>query len=115
MDVTLLDLKSPQQQSQLLNDYVTIRVDHELPRCWSPELFIENAIGQIGEQEKWVTIKRNVTDNNDPLTPPVVSLDICEHRRIKGVFWEKLELNHVLIILFLFIYLKFFSDSSVSC
>jgi hypothetical protein len=101
MNVALLNL-SAQQQSQLLNDYVTIRVAG-LSQCWSPELFIENAIGQIGEQDKWVTIKRNMKDNNDPLTPPIVSLEICDHRRIRGVFWEKLELNHVLIILFLFI------------
>ena len=68
---------------------------------WKPELFIENAIGQIGEQDKWFTIKKDIQGASQAMSPPIVNIDICEHRRIKGVFWEKLELNHVKIFVLL--------------
>ena len=78
--------------SQLLHDNQSVRINElDSVTHWSPQLFIENAIRQIGEQEKWFTIEKKLTNSG---------LDICEHRRIKGVFWEKLELNHVKIHLF---------------
>ncbi len=86
-----------QQQTQLLHDNMTVRLN-ELNSIvqWSPQLFIENAIGQIGEQDRWFTIKKALAKSDQPsLSTPFVNFSICEHRRIKGVFWEKLELNHV--------------------
>jgi hypothetical protein len=97
INVNSLDLTS-QQQSQLLNENLTIKINDLNPTIhWTPQLFIGNSIGQIGEQDKWTTIKKNIKGNFEALSPPVVKLDICEHRRVKGVFWEKLELNHVFI------------------
>ncbi|CAF3356016.1 unnamed protein product [Rotaria socialis] len=51
---------------------------------WHPQLYIENALGDLKEQIRYsATISR--TDNK---------IYICEHRNIKGSFWEKLELYH---------------------
>ncbi|CAF4794041.1 unnamed protein product, partial [Rotaria sp. Silwood2] len=85
-----------QQQTQLLYENIIVRVD-ELNSVihWSPQLFIENAIGQIGEQDRWFTIKRNVLKSVVEISSPFfIDADICEYRRIKGVFWQKLELTH---------------------
>jgi len=108
MNINLLNL-SLEEQSQLLNEHLTIKLN-DLNRNktkdsnkikdlnpidnWTPQLFIENAIGQITE-EKWFTIKKNIQENLGALSPPIVNLHLCEHHRVKGVFWEKLELNHV--------------------
>jgi hypothetical protein len=93
-----------QQQSQLLNENLSVRINELNPILhWTPNLFIANAIGQFGEQDQWITIKRNIQTNHEALSPPIVNLYICQHRRIKGFFWEKLELNHVLIYLFFFL------------
>ncbi|CAF1064987.1 unnamed protein product, partial [Didymodactylos carnosus] len=93
--LSTLDLTS--QQEQQLAEGKTIRItDLNSTIHWTPELFIENAIGQIGEQAKWFTIKKL----DQPLTcalatiSTTLNIEICEHRRINGVFWEKLELNH---------------------
>lgn len=80
------------KQIQLINEKSPVRIDGiEKFLPWSPQLFIENAIGQVGEQDKWFTFKKI---SNESLTP-FTNISICEHRWIKGVFWEKLELNHV--------------------
>ncbi|CAF3622410.1 unnamed protein product [Rotaria socialis] len=50
---------------------------------WHPQLFIENAVGDLKEQIRY-TAKKISEDQ----------ACICEHRDIKGAFWEKLELNH---------------------
>jgi hypothetical protein len=85
-----------QQQTQLLNEHDTVRInEYHSMHHWTPQLFIENAIGQIGEQDKWFTIKKSSREGYSSLSTSSITLDICEHRRIKGVFWEKLELNHV--------------------
>ncbi|CAF4000135.1 unnamed protein product [Rotaria magnacalcarata] len=98
MNVSLLNLTA-QQQGQLLNGNVTVRLnDFNRTIHWTPQLFVENAIGQIGEQDTWFTIKKHVPSHVKPSSPLVLRLEICEHRRIRGVFWEKLELNHVLIL-----------------
>ena len=82
-----------QQQSQLFQERKSIRLtDFNANLFWTPQLFIENAIGQIGEQDRWFTLKKSTVE---PSTSTQTSVDICEHRRVKGVFWEKLELNHV--------------------
>jgi hypothetical protein len=101
MNISTLNLTS-QQQTQLLHENMTVRLN-ELNSVthWSPQLFIENAIGQIGEQDRWFTMKKILTKSDPPSSStPFVNVNICEHRRIKGVFWEKLELNHVTIDLY---------------
>ncbi|CAF4630110.1 unnamed protein product, partial [Rotaria sp. Silwood2] len=50
---------------------------------WHPQLFIENALGDLKEQIRYSGKKIS----NDQVC-------ICEHRDIKGLFWEKLELHH---------------------
>ncbi|CAF0809229.1 unnamed protein product [Adineta steineri] len=92
MNISTLNLTAQQQQTLLSNEKnVTVKMNEFNSIVhWSPQLFIENAIGQIGEQEKWFTIKKM-----DRLSAThLINAEICEHRRIKGVFWEKLELNH---------------------
>jgi hypothetical protein len=95
LNVNTLNLNL-QQQSHLLNERLAVRInEYSHLTHWTPELFIENAIGQIGEQDKWFTLKRSTGERMEPLSPPVINLEICEHRRLKGVFWEKLELYDV--------------------
>jgi hypothetical protein len=95
MNLHTLGLTS-QQQAQLLFENITVKIDEFNSNIyWSPQLFIDNAIGQIGEQEKWFTISKTRLKSNEPSSPLFTDVDICEHRRINGVFWEKLELNHV--------------------
>ena len=84
-----------QEQTQLYENTMVKINDFDRLIKWSPQLFIENAIAQIGTQERWLTIKKGDSGFSQPSSPLLVNLDICEHRRIKGVFWEKLELNHV--------------------
>ncbi|CAF1302281.1 unnamed protein product [Adineta ricciae] len=52
--------------------------------CWHPEIYIENSLGDLKEQ-----IKYSAKLGKDPQM-----IQICEHRVIKGSFWEKLELQH---------------------
>ncbi|CAF0969431.1 unnamed protein product [Rotaria sordida] len=94
ISIKSLDLDQ-QQRSQLLNENIPIRLNDLNPKIyWIPQLFIENEIGQIGKQDTWFTIKKSIIGNHEPLSPSMIRLEICEHRRIRGVFWEKLELNH---------------------
>ena len=51
---------------------------------WHPQLYIENALGDLKEQIRY-SAKKSKQDNKTY---------ICEHREVKGVFWEKLELQH---------------------
>jgi hypothetical protein len=51
---------------------------------WHPHIFIENAIGDLKEQIRYSAKKSKGT----------TEISICEHRDIKGLFWEKLELQH---------------------
>ena len=99
MSLTTLNLTA-QQQTQLNENSVIRITDFNRMIHWSPQLFIENTIAQIGEQDKWFTIKKVDMGLTQPLSPLVLNLDICEHRRMKGVFWEKLELSHVSIFRF---------------
>lgn len=50
---------------------------------WHPNLFIENALGDVKEQ---IRHSAKLILNN--------KICVCEHRDIKGSFWEKLELYH---------------------
>jgi hypothetical protein len=51
---------------------------------WHPQLYIENALGDLKEQIRYSARKSKI-DNQ---------IYICEHRDIKGLFWEKLELQY---------------------
>jgi hypothetical protein len=51
---------------------------------WHPQLYIENALGDLKEQIRYSAKKSK--ENNE--------IYVCEHRDIKGLFWEKLELQH---------------------
>ncbi|CAF3386933.1 unnamed protein product [Rotaria sp. Silwood1] len=51
---------------------------------WHPQLYIENILGDLKEQLRY-SAKISKADNQ---------IYICEHRDIKGIFWEKLELQH---------------------
>ncbi len=48
---------------------------------WDPELFCENAVGQLKEEIQYSVKKVNGRTR------------VCEMRIIRGIFWEKLELN----------------------
>ena len=51
---------------------------------WHPQLFIENSLGDLKETIRY---SAKVSDDRDRIF-------VCEHREIKGLFWEKLELHH---------------------
>jgi len=80
--VNLNTLKLDSQQQNKFLENATVKIDEF---SWSPQLFVENAIGQIGGQNRWITIQK-----------VEAGLEVCEHRRMNGIFWEKLELRHVL-------------------
>jgi hypothetical protein len=110
MNINSLNLES-KQRSDILNENITIKMKDLDPNIyWTPQLFIENAIGQIGEQVQWFTIKKHIEGNLPTSSSPIVNLDICEHRHFKGVFWEKLELDHVCIFLSKFLIENIFSS-----
>ncbi|CAF1312098.1 unnamed protein product [Adineta ricciae] len=62
----------------------SISLDKYEQSHWHPQLYIENALGDLKEQIKY-SAKINTKDQK---------IYICEHRIIKGLFWEKLELQH---------------------
>ncbi|CAF1473139.1 unnamed protein product, partial [Didymodactylos carnosus] len=51
---------------------------------WNPKLSVDNSIGEL-KDERYYTINRSSPANDGG--------HITEHRKIKGVFWEKLELH----------------------
>ncbi len=51
---------------------------------WHPQLSVENVFGDIKEQV-WYSAKKSKKSNE---------VWICEHRDVKGLFWEKLELHY---------------------
>lgn len=51
---------------------------------WHPHLYIENALGDLKEQIRY-SAKKSKNDNQ---------IYICEHRDIKGLFWENLQLQY---------------------
>ncbi|CAF1582495.1 unnamed protein product, partial [Didymodactylos carnosus] len=50
---------------------------------WNPNLAIVNSIGDLQKHDIWYTIQNTVT-----------MTEVTEHHRIKGLFWEKMELSH---------------------
>ena len=51
---------------------------------WHPQLYIENALGDLKEQVRY-SARKSGDDNQ---------FYVCEYRDVKGLFWEKLELHH---------------------
>ncbi|UJR11608.1 hypothetical protein I4U23_015790 [Adineta vaga] len=72
------------ENQNLLSNGKTIILEKYTESYWHPQLYIENSLGDLKEQIKY-TAKINKYDN---------LIYICEHRIIKGLFWEKLELHH---------------------
>ena len=84
------------EQVQLLLQKQPVRLEElNLRYLWSPQLFIGNAIGQVVTKKKWYVIRKDPSRSNQAKSSSTLSIEICEHHRIEGVFWEKLELNHV--------------------
>lgn len=84
------------QQTKILNEESMVKLDKLDDKVfWNPQLFIENSIGVLTELDRWYTIRRNTEGNSGALSPSLMNLTVCEHRRLRGIFWEKLELNHV--------------------
>jgi hypothetical protein len=82
IDQLSFDLSPDDQKS--LSDGKSITLTNYPQKHWHPQLYIENALGDLKEQIRY-SAKRSKEDNQ---------IYVCEHRDIKGVFWEKLELEH---------------------
>lgn len=79
----LLPDLSPEDQ-QRLDDGKSVSLIKYAETHWHPQLYIENALGDLKEQIRY-SAKRSRDDQH---------VYVCEHRDIKGLFWEKLELDH---------------------
>ncbi|CAF1166049.1 unnamed protein product [Adineta steineri] len=79
----LLSSLSPEDQKRLA-DGKSVSLLKYAESHWTPQLYIENTIGDLKEQIRY-TAKKSKED---------AQIYVCEHRDIKGVFWEKLELQH---------------------
>jgi hypothetical protein len=82
LDILTPDL-SADDQKRLINGK-SVSVLKYAETHWHPQLFIENAIGELKEQIRYSAKKSRKNSQ----------IYICEHRDIKGLFWEKLELQH---------------------
>ncbi|CAF1543780.1 unnamed protein product, partial [Adineta steineri] len=76
--------KLSSDDQQRLNNGKSISLEKYSQSYWHPQLYIENGLGDLKEQIKY-SAKLNKENH---------TIDICEHRDIKGCFWEKLELQH---------------------
>lgn len=74
---------SSDDQQQLLNGKSISLLNYGRSH-WHPQLYIENALGDLKEQIRY-SAKKNKEDNE---------VYICEQHDIRGLFWEKLELHH---------------------
>ena len=81
LDALTRGLSRDEQQRLLEGKIVPLKKYGETH--WHPQLFIENAIGDLKEQ-----ITYSARRSADQL------VYICEHREIKALLWEKLELYH---------------------
>ncbi|UJR35037.1 hypothetical protein I4U23_027813 [Adineta vaga] len=79
----LLPNLSPEEQ-QRLTQGKSVSLIKYAENNWHPQLYIENALGDLKEQIRY-SAKKSKVDSQ---------IYICEHRDIKGLFWEKLELHH---------------------
>ncbi|CAF1482483.1 unnamed protein product [Adineta steineri] len=76
--------KLSSDDQQRLNNGKSVSLEKYSQFHWHPQLYIENGLGDLKEQIKY-SAKLNKENH---------TIDICEHRDIKGFFWEKLELQH---------------------
>ncbi|CAF1475407.1 unnamed protein product [Adineta steineri] len=83
IDKILPDLSS-EDQTRLISGKSVSPLTKYSQTNWVPQLYIENALGDLKEQIGY-TAKKSKVDNQ---------IYVCEHRDIKGLFWEKLELHH---------------------
>jgi hypothetical protein len=74
---------SPDDQKHLW-DGKSVTLNKYAESHWHPQLYIENALGDLKEQIRYSAKKSK--DTNEYY--------VCEHRDVKGLFWEKLELQH---------------------
>ena len=82
LDKHLVNLS--QNEQQRLIDGKSVSLINYAQSHWHPQLYIENALGDLKEQIRY-SAKKSKDDQQ---------IYICEHRDIKGLFWEKLELQH---------------------
>jgi hypothetical protein len=78
----LADLSADDQKH--LMDGKSISLNKYAEKHWHPQLYIENALGDLKEQIRYSAKKSKEDDE----------FYVCEHRDVKGLFWEKLELQH---------------------
>jgi hypothetical protein len=81
-DKLLSELSSEDQRR--LVDGKSVSLPKYAESHWHPQLYIENALGDLKEQIRY-SAKKFKKDNK---------IYVCEHRDIKGLFWEKLELQY---------------------
>lgn len=82
LNKVLVNLSSDEQKRLLQRKSVSLVKYADLN--WHPQLYIENVLGDLKEQ---IQYSAKISERDDKLY-------ICEHRDIKGLFWEKLELHH---------------------
>ncbi|CAF3484687.1 unnamed protein product [Rotaria sp. Silwood1] len=84
MELNKLSLHLSNDDQKRLIDGKSISLSNYTQTNWHPQLYIENTFGDLKEQIRY-TAKKSKENNH---------IYICEHRDIKGLFWEKLELHH---------------------
>lgn len=84
VDVNQLSSILSENDRKRLNDGKSVSLPNYTQSNWHPQLFVENALGDLKEQIRY-SAKKSSHDN---------LIYVCEHRDIKGLFWEKLELYH---------------------
>ncbi|CAF1489915.1 unnamed protein product [Rotaria sordida] len=84
VELNKLSLHLSNDDQKRLSDGKSISLQNYAQSNWHPQLYIENTFGELKEQIRY-TAKKSKEDNQ---------IYICEHRDIKGLFWEKLELHH---------------------
>ena len=64
-------------------------------KCWVPELFVENALGDPKETVRY-KLEIAAKEHYDPIVPDIhlnsLTVRVIESRRVEGVFYERLEL-----------------------
>ena len=79
----------------IINNINNLEYDSNL--FWSPQLYIENAIGDLKEEVRYkleIAEKQNVESTSKSLKNLANNLTVrvCEMRKLRGVFYERLEL-----------------------
>jgi hypothetical protein len=98
---------SPDDQKHLI-DGKSVSLIKYAETHWHPQLYVENAVGETKEQIRY-SARKSRKDNE---------YYVCEHRDVKGFFWEKLELQHFpsdVQDLTISIASMFFNDKVVLC